>query len=47
MKNKITSIIIDDETLARELIKKYISYHSDIEIISESSNGFDAIKKNK
>ncbi len=45
MKNKITSIIIDDETLARELIKKYISYHSDIEIISESSNGFDAIKK--
>lgn len=45
MKNKITAIIIDDETLARELIKKYISYHTNIEVISECSNGFDAIKK--
>lgn len=45
MKNKISAIIIDDETLARELIKKYISHHQNIEIISECSNGFDAIKK--
>jgi len=45
MKNKITAIIIDDETLARELIKKFISYHSNIEVISECSNGFDAIKR--
>ena len=45
MKNKITAIIIDDETLARELIKKFVSYHSNIEVISECSNGFDAIKK--
>ena len=45
MKNKITAVIIDDETLARELIKKFISYHSNIEVISECSNGFDAIKR--
>jgi two-component system, LytTR family, response regulator len=45
MKNKITAVIIDDETLARELIKKYISHHSDIDVISECSNGFEAIKK--
>ncbi len=45
MKNKITSIIIDDETLARELIKKFISHHSNINLIAECSNGFDAIKK--
>jgi two-component system LytT family response regulator len=45
MKNKVTAIIIDDETLARELIKKYCSPHQNIEILSECSNGFDAIKK--
>jgi two-component system LytT family response regulator len=45
MKIKTTVIVIDDETLARELIKKYLGYHENIEIISECSNGFDAIKK--
>lgn len=45
MKNKSTAILIDDETLARELIKKYISFHTNIEVISECSNGFEAIKK--
>jgi len=45
MKNKITAAIIDDESLARQLIKKFISYHPNIEVISECSNGFDAIKK--
>ena len=45
MKNKISAIIIDDETLARELIKKFVSHHANIEVISECSNGFDAIKK--
>ncbi len=45
MKNKISAIIIDDETLARELIKKYIAHHSDIEVTAECSNGFDAIRK--
>lgn len=44
MKNKITTTIIDDETLARELIKKFVSYHTNIEVISECSNGFEAIK---
>src|SRR3989339_1686830 len=44
MKNKITAAIIDDESLARQLIKKYLSYHTNIEVISECSNGFDAIK---
>lgn len=44
MKNKITAAIIDDESLARQLIKKYLSYHTNIEVIFECSNGFDAIK---
>ncbi|NWF90258.1 MAG: LytTR family transcriptional regulator DNA-binding domain-containing protein [Ignavibacteriaceae bacterium] len=45
MKNNITSIIIDDETLARELVKKYAAHHPNVEVVSECSNGFEAIKK--
>lgn len=45
MKNRITAIIIDDETLARELVKKYAGHHPIVEVISECSNGFEAIIK--
>ena len=45
MKDKITAIIIDDETLARELISGFISRHKNVEVISECSNGFEAIKQ--
>ncbi len=42
---KIKVIIIDDEKLARDIIKKYLSSNSGIEIISECSNGFEAVKE--
>lgn len=45
MISKISAIIIDDETLARELVKRYLTYHQNVEVVSECSNGFDAIKK--
>jgi len=45
MSTKIRTIIIDDEKLAREITKGYLSKHPDVEIIAECSNGFDAIKK--
>jgi two-component system, LytTR family, response regulator len=45
MKNRISAIIIDDETLARELIKRYTGHHPNVEVIFECSNGFEAIKK--
>lgn len=45
MKDRITAIIIDDETLAREIIKKFAEYRNKIDIVSECSNGFEAIKK--
>ena len=45
MSDKIKVIIIDDEKLAREITKGYLSKHAEIEIIAECSNGFDAIKK--
>jgi two-component system LytT family response regulator len=40
-----TAVIIDDETLAREITKKYLANHEDISVSAECSNGFDAIKK--
>lgn len=45
MDDKIRTIIIDDEKLAREITKGYLAKHPEIEIIAECSNGFDAIKK--
>lgn len=45
MSNKIRTIIIDDEQLARSITRGYLSKHPEIEIIAECSNGFDAIKK--
>jgi len=40
----IRAIIIDDEPLARELLKDYISDLGGIEIIAECSDGFNGLK---
>ncbi len=45
MKQKIKVIIIDDESLSREITKEYLSSQNEIEIAAECANGFDAIKK--
>ena len=39
------AIIIDDEHLAREIIKRYLANNDDIKIVAECSNGFDAVKE--
>jgi two-component system, LytTR family, response regulator len=39
------TIIVDDEHLAREIIKKYLSDKEDFEVVAECSNGFDAVKE--
>ena len=44
MENKIKAIIIDDEHLAREIIKKYLSSHEGFEVVCECTNGFEGIK---
>ena len=38
------SIIIDDEPLARSIIKEYIQYHPDLELIAECNDGFEGVK---
>lgn len=44
MAGEIKTLIVDDELLAREIIRSYLSNHPDIEVVAECSNGFDAIK---
>lgn len=44
MSGKLKTIIIDDEKLARDIVKRYASNIDAIEIIEECGNGFDGIK---
>ncbi len=41
---KITTLIIDDESLARAVVREHLSLHPEIEIIGECMNGFEAVK---
>lgn len=47
MKNKISSLIIDDEPLARELLRHYLEKIDLIEVSGECENGFEALKATK
>ncbi len=44
MSDKLRTIIIDDEKLARDIVKRYASKIDTLEIIEECGNGFDGIK---
>lgn len=37
-------IIVDDEMLARAVVREYLSEHADVEIVAECANGFEAVK---
>lgn len=37
-------LIVDDEHLARALLREYLASHSDIELVGECANGFEAVK---
>lgn len=39
----LTCLIVDDEYLARCLIREYLSHHKDIQVIGECENGADAV----
>ncbi|HXG59627.1 MAG TPA: response regulator [Thermoanaerobaculia bacterium] len=40
----IRTIVVDDEPLAREVVREYLSAHDDFEIVAECANGFEAVK---
>ena len=44
MDSRIRTLIVDDEDLARQIIREMLQKHSEIEIVGECSNGFDAVK---
>src|SRR5882672_1125534 len=37
-------IIIDDEPLARSIIKEYLQFHPELDLIAECNDGFDGVK---
>ena len=41
---KIRAVIVDDEELARRVLREYLASSPDIEIVAECSNGFDAVR---
>lgn len=40
----IRTIIVDDEPLARALVREYLGAHADVVIVAECGNGFEAVK---
>jgi two-component system LytT family response regulator len=40
----VRALIIDDEQLARQLIRNYLKPHSEIEIVGECENGFEGAR---
>ena len=45
MSEKLKVILIEDEELARDLLKSYIKDHPKIELIAECENGFEGVQK--
>ncbi len=37
-------VIVDDEELARKLVREYLSAEQEVEIVAECANGFEAVK---
>ena len=37
-------VIVDDEELARKLLREYLASFEDVEIVAECANGFEAVK---
>jgi two-component system LytT family response regulator len=37
-------VVVDDEELARRLLRELLSDHDDVEIVAECANGFEAVK---
>jgi len=41
---KIRAVIVDDEDLARQVVRELLGEHPDVEIAAECANGFEAVK---
>ncbi|MBL0209672.1 MAG: LytTR family transcriptional regulator DNA-binding domain-containing protein [Holophagaceae bacterium] len=43
-KDTFTALIVDDEELARALVREHLEPHPEIRILAECANGFEAVK---
>ena len=41
---RLRVVIVDDEPLARAVVREYLAGHPDTEIVAECANGFEAVK---
>ena len=44
VEKKFRAVIVDDEELARQVLREFIAVHPEIEIAAECTNGFEAVK---
>ena len=42
--SKVRAVIVDDEDLARQVVRELLEAHAEIEIVAECANGFEAVK---
>ena len=42
--DRLRVVIVDDEPLARTVVREYIAAHPGVEVVAECGNGFDAVK---
>jgi two-component system, LytTR family, response regulator len=42
--DRIRVVIVDDEALARGILREWLADHADVEIVAECANGFEAVK---
>ena len=43
-RRRMSVVIVDDEELARSLLREYVESSADVEIVAECANGFEAVK---
>jgi two-component system, LytTR family, response regulator len=44
IEKKFRAVIVDDEELARQVLREFLTAHPEIEIAAECANGFEAVK---
>src|SRR6476659_7503852 len=44
MPENLRVVVVDDEPLARAVVREYLSTHPGIEVVAECANGFEAVK---
>src|SRR6476620_8768878 len=44
MSEPLRIVIVDDEPLARAVVREYLSNHPGVEVVAECGNGFEAVK---